>query len=147
MRLEWEDINWEDDYIEIAATKAQKALRDRFVPLNDTLKAWILLYRRKSGYVCRWKRPNEMLTHELARMRKEKKLNLNLWPADVLRHSYGSYHIKIIRNRQELAEEMGNSPEVIAKNYRRPVSDAQAKKWFDILPPEELMAKIVSVAA
>ena len=56
------------------------------------------------------------------------------WPNDVLRHSYGSYRLAVLDDINKVASEMGNSPEVIIQNYRRPVSKAEGKKWFKIMP-------------
>jgi len=133
-RLEWDAIDWEEDHIYISATVAQKTLSDRFIPLNETLRAWLEPYRKDSGSVIEWRRPSEMLTRELKRLREAELINLKEWPTDVLRHSYGSYRLARIENKQKLAEEMGNSPQIITSHYRRPVTKKAADEWFAIRP-------------
>lgn len=128
-RLTWANIHWKDKYIEVHATQARKTLRDRFIPLHPNLRAWLEPFRETDGLVSKFKRPHEMLTSE------HKKMDfLDEWPEDVLRHSYGSYRLALIKDTQKLASEMGNSPEIIVKNYRRPVSEKAAKEWFALMP-------------
>ncbi|MDF1738668.1 MAG: hypothetical protein P1U86_05875 [Verrucomicrobiales bacterium] len=128
-RITWENIHWEDSYIEINASQARKTLRDRFIPLHPNLKAWLEPFQEETGLVAQFKRPHEMMTSEHKKMEF-----FDEWPEDVLRHSYGSYRLALIKDTQKLASEMGNSPEIIVKNYRRPVSEKAAKEWFDLSP-------------
>jgi hypothetical protein len=54
------------------------------------------------------------------------------------RHSYASYRIRHLKgNLPELAQEMGNSPKEIINSYKRNVTDADADKWFNIMPPKD----------
>ena len=53
---------------------------------------------------------------------------------NALRHSYASYRLAVTRNANELAIEMGNSPQIIYKNYRELVTPAQGKQWFSVMP-------------
>lgn len=128
-RLEWADISWDEGYIEIKVTTAQKTLRDRFVPLHPNLRAWLEPAKQAAGPVVALKRPHEMLTKRWKSLKF-----LQSWPPDVLRHSYGSYRLALLADKQRLAEEMGNSPQIIVKNYRRPVSKTKAEAWFEIRP-------------
>jgi len=130
-RLDWSDIHWDgkDKHIEIHATVARKTLRDRFVPLQPNLKAWLLPYRQERGLVAGFKRSHEMLTRAIKDLEF-----LPDWPNDVLRHSYGSYRLAVLDDISKVASEMGNSPQVIVHNYRRPVSKADGKRWFRITP-------------
>lgn len=52
------------------------------------------------------------------------------WPADVLRHSFASYWLAVHQDRARLAEVMGNSVEVIARHYRRPVPREVGEAFF-----------------
>ena len=53
---------------------------------------------------------------------------------DVLRHSYGTYRLPILKSADALALEMGNSADMIFRHYRRPVSEATARAYFAIVP-------------
>tara|TARA_R110002096_G_scaffold273422_2_gene467200 strand:- start:3560 stop:4750 length:1191 start_codon:yes stop_codon:yes gene_type:complete len=131
-RLGWDEINWENDYIEIKASVARKTLRDRFVPLLPGLKTLLRRFQKTNGLVVKWKAPRYLLADEVKKMKEEGALDE--WPPDVLRHSFASYRLSILEDKNKLANEMGNSPQVILKNYRRPVSKQEARKWFSILP-------------
>jgi hypothetical protein len=58
------------------------------------------------------------------------------WPRNVLRHSFISYRIAIVKSADQVALEAGNSPAVIFKNYRELATDDEATAWFSILPKE-----------
>ena len=60
------------------------------------------------------------------------------WKMDILRHSYGTYRLPILKSADALALEMGNSPDVIFRHYRRPMSEASARAFFAIHPEGDL---------
>jgi hypothetical protein len=51
-----------------------------------------------------------------------------------LRHSYGSYRASILKNEHELADEMGNSVDMVRRHYRNPRPKSQARAYFAIFP-------------
>jgi uridine kinase len=52
--------------------------------------------------------------------------------------SSDEYRIRHLKgNLPELAQEMGNSPREIINSYKRNVTDADADKWFNIMPPKD----------
>lgn len=126
MRLNWEEIDFNQNHIEIKSRKSKTAQR-RLVPLLDNLKAWLQDYRDQTGPVC--------VTREIETERRELANTLEIeWPNNALRHSYASYRMAAIDNAQKVASEMGNSPEMIYRNYRKLVTKKQAKEWFSIVP-------------
>ena len=56
------------------------------------------------------------------------------WPCNVLRHSFISYRIAIVKSADQVALEAGNSPSIICKSYRELTTEDEADKWFGILP-------------
>jgi hypothetical protein len=58
------------------------------------------------------------------------------WPRNVLRHSFITYRIAIVKSADQVSLEAGNSPSVIFKNYRELATEDQADEWFGILPKE-----------
>jgi hypothetical protein len=58
------------------------------------------------------------------------------WPRNVLRHSFISYRIAVVKSADQVALEAGNSPAIIFKNYRELATDDEAAAWFNILPKE-----------
>ena len=56
------------------------------------------------------------------------------WPNNVLRHSFISYRIAIVKSAEQVALEAGNSPTIIFKHYRELATEEQADEWFGIFP-------------
>ncbi len=54
----------------------------------------------------------------------------------MLRDSFISYRIAIVKSTDQVALEAGNSPAIIFKNYRELASDDEAAAWFNIMPKE-----------
>lgn len=50
-RLDWSEVRFDDDLIEVKASKAKTASR-RLVPMSANLKQWLLPLRKKHGAVC-----------------------------------------------------------------------------------------------
>lgn len=145
--LRWEDFDWEAREISVRAETA-KTDTPRPVPILDNLYAWLAPWRdsKAKGPVCPGKddqlpRPD----NERRRFLREAKQALHRpgelalvdlrYPSNGYRHSYGSYRMAILRNMQELSYEMGNSVEMIKRNYNNPRTQAEAKAWFSIYPP------------
>jgi hypothetical protein len=57
-----------------------------------------------------------------------------VWQHNVLRHSFISYRLAIVKNEGQVALEAGNSPNVIFKNYRALVKEKAAQAWFNLMP-------------
>ena len=81
-RLEWSDVDFTQKVVRIGADKAKTA-SNRIVPLSDEAVAWLTPYRQP-GNVCSDRQS------KYARQVAEK-LGVK-WPANALRHSYGTYH-------------------------------------------------------
>ncbi len=58
------------------------------------------------------------------------------WPRNVLRHSFITYRIAVVKSADQVALEAGNSPSIIFKSYRELTTEEQADKWFGIVPKE-----------
>jgi integrase len=126
-RLDWSAFNLDRGFIELRADQAKTASR-RLVPISDNLRAWIEPLKRK-GKVVR----TELLHREVTALARALKLD---WPRNVLRHSFISYRIAIVKSADQVALEAGNSPSIIFKNYRELATEEQANEWFGILPKD-----------
>jgi integrase len=138
MRLDWQDIRFGQDFIEVAAAKAKTASR-RLAPLVPVLKAWLLPLRKETGNVVGYTR-NDSLSEARVRycnsgVKEGGKVIEFKWKPNALRHSYASYRLAKIKDAARVALEMGNSPSMLFRNYRELVTDPQAEEWFSILPP------------
>lgn len=125
-RLEWQDVLWEQGYIEIKAKKAKTKSR-RLVPLRDNLKKWLEPFRKDTGFVCHL--PNLHLRLNYL----GEKAGFG-WKQNVLRHSYASYRLAETQDAAKVALELGNSPEKLFRHYRELVTPEAARDWFGIVP-------------
>jgi integrase len=122
--LDWADIHVDTMQIEVRA-RHSKTRRYRLVPIQPNLAEWLRCCERKAGTVY-YSRRKFRDAYKAAEMPE--------WRMDVLRHSYGTYRLPILKSADALALEMGNSPDVIFRHYRRPVSEASALAYFAITP-------------
>ena len=137
--LSWESINWDDKTLEIRNQKI-RSKSTRSVPLQECVLAWLKPFKGQKGVI--WQSEK---TYD-DRMRGLKKKAGVRAIHDGYRHSYASYRIRLLKqDLNELAGEMGNSPQEIISSYKRNVSDAEAMKWFSILPPKGYDQKIKAV--
>ncbi|MEX1113672.1 MAG: tyrosine-type recombinase/integrase, partial [Akkermansiaceae bacterium] len=126
-RLDWSAFDLERGFIELRADQAKTASR-RLVPITENLRAWIEPLQRK-GKVVR----HAALHREVTSLARALKME---WPRNVLRHSFISNRIAIVKSADQVALEAGNSPSVIFKNYRELTTEDEANEWFGILPKD-----------
>ncbi|MCB1279722.1 tyrosine-type recombinase/integrase [Prosthecobacter sp.] len=126
-RLDWSAVDMERRIILLRADQAKTASR-RIVPISDNLAVWLNLLPRTGKIMPNPKTP--MLATALA-----KRIGVT-WPHNGMRHSYISYRIAEVKDAARVALEAGNSPHIIFKHYRELVTEAEAREWFSILPPE-----------
>lgn len=139
-RLDWSEIDFESDFIEVKAAKSKTASR-RLVAMQPNLKAWLAPYRNHRGSVCpSGARKKLDADRDLAGLREN-------WPQNALRHSFGSYHLAQFKDAAALALQMGNSPTMIFKHYRELVKAKDAARYWEIKPSADASAKIVSMKA
>lgn len=124
-RLDWQDVLWDQGYIEIKAKKAKTKSR-RLVPLRDNLKQWLAPYRKASGPVC------QLANHSLRLNYLGEKAGIG-WRQNSLRHSYASYRLAETQDAAKVALELGNSPEKLFRHYRELVTPESATAWFNLV--------------
>jgi len=126
VRLHWEDVLWDQGYIEVKARKAKTKAR-RLIPIQPNIKAWLEPYRGSTGAIFEGD-----LTHRYKTLSQESGVK---WKKNALRHSYASYRLAQIQDAAKVALEMGNSPQILFKHYRELVTPDMAEGWFGIFPP------------
>ena len=126
-RLEWSAVDLDRGIIELRAAQAKTASR-RIIPITDNLRAWLEPLPHRGRVVAHAGLHKE--TTALARALKIR------WPRNVLRHSFISYRIAIVKSADQVALEAGNSPAIIFKHYRELTTEEQANDWFGIVPKE-----------
>ncbi len=128
-RLDWSEVQLAERVIIIGADKAKTASR-RTVPISDNCAAWLAPLVRKEGKVSPAPTDRAM-NHRFARSAAKQGV---VWVKNGLRHSFCSYQLAVTRDAARVANEAGNSPAMLHKNYKALVTEAQGKDWFSILP-------------
>ena len=126
-RLDWIAIDLDRRIIEIRAGQAKTASR-RVIPVTDNLAAWLAPLPRRGRVLASGEFIKEATS--LARA-----LGIE-WPRNVLRHSFISYRIAIVKSADQVALEAGNSPAIIFRHYRELTTEPVAAEWFSILPKD-----------
>ena len=139
LHLQWADIDFGDSLITVRSAKTG---RKRFVKMEPNLLAWLAPYRMKAGAV--------VSCVNFRRKTDEDKAAAGLgerWPVNAARHSFGSYWLAQFNDINALAVQMGNSPTVIEKHYKRAVKPKEAHRYWQIMPSGAAVKKVVAFAA
>jgi integrase len=148
-RLDWRDVNLAERHIEVTAAKSKTASR-RLVPIADNLLVWLTPHSHSTGRVTEYENMSKQIVWLVQdinadREKRAKATGIDMkdealfrWKRNALRHSFISYRLAAIKNTAEVALEAGNSPQMIFKHYRQLVTEAEAKKWFSIVPDKSL---------
>lgn len=126
-KLDWQEIKISADgesFIEVRKSKSKMKVR-RTPPILPNLKAWLLPLHKERGAVCPFVNTTKQLLKLAADAGVTSKRN-------GLRHSFISYRVAAIADVPRVADEAGNSPQVIRQHYLRRVTPAQAREWFTI---------------
>jgi integrase len=131
-QLDWGQVDFATKSIEVLGSTS-KGRETRHVHMEPTLIKWLRPYAKKSGLVVG---PNFRKNFETVKRAcgYDPKAKATRWVQDILRHSFASYWLPIHKNRNALAEEMGNSVEVIKDHYRKPIHKAVATKYWALVP-------------
>jgi len=107
----------------VRAGQAKTASR-RVIPITDNLASWLAPLPRRGRVV-----PSCTQHKEITALAKSLGIP---WPRNVLRHSFISYRIAIVKSADQVALEAGNSPAIIFRHYRELTTEETAKEWFGI---------------
>jgi integrase len=127
-RMTWDMVDFKRKHIDLPA-EITKADERRIVDMPDNLVEWLLACRKQSGRLL----PVNFRRKRWALCRQ---MNWNEWPDDILRHSYGSYHLAMHRNAALTAEQMGHkNARMLYAHYREVVKEASDIEGFWKLTP------------
>jgi integrase len=125
--LHWSNINFETKTIKVIPATSKKR-RQRFVDMSDNLVAWLLPHARR----------NEQLTYSRKAFERTRKKAKVQWASDILRHSYGSYHLAQHENAAKTSLQMGHRDvDILFNHYRDLVMREDAAKFWAIAPAQE----------
>jgi len=149
-KLDWSDVDFKTGHINITA-EVSKVNSERFAPMSDNLKAWLTgmdkaaaSRRDEKARIAREKgkvvdeeqlKKNPIITRTLMHVQRAtwKAAGIYPWPQDAHRHSFISYRRQLVGD-SKTALEAGTSERIIKRHYKRPVTDADAKAFFEIMP-------------
>ncbi|MBN8711371.1 MAG: hypothetical protein J0I10_18465 [Verrucomicrobia bacterium] len=138
-RLKWSMIDFKRKHIDLPAEITKDGDR-RIVEMSDNLFEWLLICRKESG-------PLLPVNFRRKRWALSKAMGWDGWPDDILRHSYGSYHLAKHRNAAMTAEQMGHkNARMLYAHYREVVKEAEdIESYWKLLPASA--GEIVKFAA
>ena len=127
-RLDWSEIDFESNLIQVTAEKSKTAMR-RFVTLQPNLRVWLMPLRQLKGAVTPGDDFKQLFEHvRVAAGIKE-------WPQNALRHSFASYHLAHFKNAASTALELGHHDSRITfAHYRELVKPKDAERYWNIRP-------------
>ena len=133
--MTWDMVDFKRKHIDLPAEITKDGDR-RIVDMSDNLVEWLLSCRKES---------NALLPGNFRRKRWAlcRTMNWKDWPDDILRHSYGSYHLAKHRNAALTAEQMGHkNARMLYAHYREVVKEASTIEEYWKLTPE-IAAKVI----
>lgn len=126
-RLKWDSVNFLENSIKISEGIAKTASR-RNVTMTPNLKAWLLPLAKVTGLVA----PSRDI---YANHLKEHRESIGIkWKANGARHSFITYLMAVKEDANYVANQAGNSPNVIHRHYKALRSKREAEQYFAIVP-------------
>lgn len=123
-RLQWSNIDWEGSTITLRKQDA-KGRRRRAALIRPELMTWLQEFKGREGAIAPWVAVGACVS------KAAKKLGV-AWVQNGMRHSYISYAMAIERNAGRVAEQCGNSENMVQGSYKALVSEKEAIKWFSV---------------
>ena len=128
-KLTWDQVDLKTGWIKLCKVTSKLKAR-RVIPILPNLRAWLPTYAGEGsvhdGYSFA-KTLSEALSNGIRDARVQVKTN-------ALRNCYASYRLAVVGNIAQVAEESGNSPEIIRDEYRELATKEEGDAWFSIYP-------------
>lgn len=158
-RLDWDKINLKSRTITVTGKNA-KTKKKRAVPISDNLAAWLetVPEAERAGEIYYYRRALRRVLGQEQATKAEKRAKLEAqaaregrklsgptpdetpapevlrWGQDIMRHTFGSYRQAVIKNINQLCEEMGNTPHIARTHYLDPPDEEAAAEFWAITP-------------
>ncbi len=127
LRLTWDKVNLLEGHIDISAGVAKTAAR-RLVEITPNLQAWLAPLAKSHGPVSPLP---DAYRYQLDAYREAIGFQ---WKDNGSRHSFISYLMASRADAAFVANQAGNSPAVIHRNYKALVTKREAENYFNITP-------------
>ena len=126
-RLRWEDINWEEGFVTLEATK-EGYTGYRPVPLPDCALAWLEPYQGREGEVVR-------STNFLDAYRAVRIATGIPWVENLCRHTFASNHLAYYGDMEETRRAMNHEDYgQLRRHYVKAVTKKHAEEFYSLLP-------------
>ena len=120
----WREVDLGNRRIRVRPEVAKKR-RQRLVDISDNLVEWLAPYVKESG-------PMEFGRYDYDKVRREAAVE---WSNDIMRHSYGSYHLARFEDAAKTSLQMGHTrSDVLFNHYRDIVTREDAATYWSITP-------------
>jgi integrase len=128
MRLTWQDVFRVPGHIEVGALKSKTRSR-RLIEVCASLGQWLEPYRGRTGSVCAL--DYKQFHEAFLRLRGDLKIQHR---RNGLRHSFVSAHYAMHGDEGRTAQQAGNSPAMVHKNYKGLMTKKDGEAWFAVSP-------------
>jgi integrase len=135
-RLTWDRVNFDTKRIRIDAATS-KTKQERYVDMSDNLLSWLLRFPHSE---------EKMHYSRKAFQRIRSKCDVQ-WKSDCMRHSFGTYHVKLYENAGKTALQMGHrNTGILFDHYlNAKFTQQDAQQFFDLSPDSG--AKVIPFSA
>src|ERR1035441_10105544 len=128
MRLDGKDVKFDDRAVVVGQQVAKRRSR-RVLEMCDALYAWLSPLKPLDGPIVDVKQFRDNMD-EL-----RKAAELESWPHNGLRHSFGSYHLSFHGDAIKTAQQMGHrSSDIVHNHYKALVLKTEAEKFWNLRP-------------
>jgi integrase len=148
LKLEWSDIHFGAHPQVVIRPEVSKTRRRRFVDLSENAVAWIETYRQRGGILSGKVVPFSLQILARKRRRNRELAGVRRQIQQGMRHTYCSSWLALHKNVNALVLQSGHdSVDTMWRNYHRGVTEAEAREFWSILPPQEEQRKIIHLGA
>jgi integrase len=130
LRLTWQDVFRVPGHIEVGALKSKTRSR-RLVEVCASLGQWLEPYRGRAGAI--WTLDYKQFHEAFLRLRSESKIQHR---RNGLRHAFVSAHYAMHGDEGRTAQQAGNSPAMVHKNYKGLMTKKDGEAWFAVAPAQ-----------
>lgn len=142
-KIEWGDVKLDESTI-VIRPEVSKTNRRRFVDLEDNAKAWLTAYADHGGVMA-----GRVVTYGDSELRTRRRLNWQVagvieWTQQGMRHTYCSNWLAAYKDINKLVLMSGHdSVDTMWRNYYKGVTEAEAKRFWQILPPTRATRTVI----
>jgi integrase len=137
-KLDWSDVNLTDRVIEIRPSVSKNGRR-RFVDISENAASWLEAYRQLAGVLTGRTVPFDKSLLTARRRVVQGKTKVSEWIQQGMRHSFCSYWLAKYKDVNKLVLQSGHTDaHTMWEHYHRGVTEAEAAKFWAIMPPADL---------